>query len=62
MKMGRLLETKQDWFAKAMHRWKELISMKHLHQLLEWKPSECFYPMHVQEKSKSTKWMLSQHF
>lgn len=41
MKMDRLLETKKDWFAKAMHKWKELILMKHLHQFLEWKLFGC---------------------
>ena len=50
MKMDKLPEIKQDWFAKAMHKCKELISTKHLHQFPEWKPSECFFPMHVQEK------------
>lgn len=45
--MDMLPETKKDWFEKAMHKWEELISMKHLHQLLEWKPFGCFSPMHA---------------
>ena len=50
MNMDRLPETKKDWFSKAIHKWKELISKKYLHQLPEWNPSGCFSPMHVQGK------------
>jgi len=35
---------------------------KHLLPLSEWKLSRCFSLMHAQEKSRSTKWMLSQPF